>query len=460
MDTAYTRRNFIKKAAIATAGITVGTGFPAIDTKGAVRGANNRIRMGAIGVGNRGSQLMEIYTQNPDIRLTAVCDIYKPYLNRDRQKVDPRFFIPSGRPVPSMKEKFSNEVALYHDYRKLLEDKNVDAVCIATPDHWHALQAVDAIEAGKDVYLEKPVAITIREGRKIVEAAKRTGRIVTVGYIRRYSPMYQQLYEIIKNGKLGKLSMISGHYYSNMTPGGIGNLQPETPPADFDWDLWLGPRKYRPYQYNIAPYMFRWWKDYSSQIANQGSHFLDVIHWLTGESAPVAITAVGSNHIIKDDRNIPENMDIIYELASGITIHFRVSETVSQPGLDYGYIEMLGTEGSLYIADDGYKFFPRLPGQFQNRKSEALPEEVKIAWDWKDWTVDHFKDFVNCIRTRKTPSASIEQSFRSSSFALLANISLEVKQRIEWDPVKEQITNNSAANELLQYKFREPWKLK
>lgn len=454
-----TRRDFLKKTAFAAAGISMGAGFPAIDVKGTVRGANDRIRMGAIGIGNRGSQLLEIYMKNPDIQVTALCDIYKPYLMRDKAAVNPRYFLPQGRPVPSMNEKLSKDVTLYHDYRKLLEDKNVDAVCIATPDHWHALQTIDAVDAGKDVYLEKPVSITLYEGRKIVEAARRTNRIVTVGYIRRYSEMYQKLPALIKSGKLGELSMISGHYYGNMTPGGIGNMQPETPPADFDWDTWLGPRAYRAYQYNIAPYMFRWWKDYSSQIANQGSHFLDIIQWLTGESAPVAVTATGSNHIIKDDRDIPENMDILYELASGRTIHFRVSETVSQPGLDYGYIELLGTKGSLYISDGGYKYFPTAPGQFQTWKPDASPEDVKIAWDWRDWTVDHFKDFVDCIRTRRTPLASIEQSFRSSSFALLANVALAMKQRIEWDPVNEKVINNKAANKLLHYEYRKPWKL-
>jgi predicted dehydrogenase len=359
-----------------------------------------------------------------------------------------------------MQEKLPGDVKRYHDYRELLEDKNVDAVCIATPDHWHALQTIDAVNAGKDVYLEKPVSITIHEGRKIVEAAERTKRIVTVGYVRRYAEHFQKLPEMINSGKIGEITLIDGHYYSNMSPEGIGNLQPETPPADFDWDMWLGPRKYRPYQYNIAPYMFRWFKDYSSQIANQGSHFLDVIHWLTGENAPVAITAAGSRHLIKDDRDIPENMEIIYELASGKMIRFRVSETVAQPGLDYGYVTLLGTKGSMYIGDTGCKIFPSRAGQFQTWKLETQAEEITVPRaDWDGWGVNHFKDFVDCVRTRKTPLASIEQSFRSTSFALLANISLSVKKRIEWDPIKEQITNDKAANDLLQYEYRKPWAL-
>ena len=458
-----TRRGFIKKTAIAAAGISMGaglsSGFPAIDVKGTVRGANDRIRMGAIGVGNRGEQLLNIYLQNPDIQVTALCDVYQPYLTRDRQAVNPRYLASMGNWIPRMQERLPDNVARYHDYRKLLEDKNVDAVCIATPDHWHALQTIDAVNAGKDVYLEKPVSITLHEGRKIVEAAQRTKRIVTVGYIRRYSEMHQKLPAMLKNGMIGEISMISSHYYSNMTPNGIGNLQPETPPADFDWDMWLGPRKYRPYQYNIAPYMFRWWKDYSSQLANNGSHYLDVIQWLIGESAPAAVTAAGSNHIIKDDRDIPENMDIIYELPSGKTIHFRVCETVSQPGLDFGTITLLGTKGCLYISDSGYKFFPARAGQFQTWKLDSAPEDIQTRADYTGWAADHFKDFVDCIRTRKTPLASIEDCFHSTSFALLANISLAVRQRIEWDPVKEKIINNKEANKLLHYQYRKPWKL-
>ena len=455
-----TRRDFLKKTAIAAAGISIASGFPAIDVKGAIRGANDRIRMGFIGVGNRGCQLLDIFAQNPNIQVTALNDIYKPYLMRDRQAIHPRFFIPQGRPVPAMRTDLPKNIARYHDYRELLADKNVDAVCISTPDHWHALQTIDAVNAGKHVYLEKPVSMTLYEGRKIVEATQRTKRVVTVGYIRRYSEMYQKLPDLIQSGKIGEISMIDGHFYGNMSPGGIGNLQPETPPADFDWDLFVGPRKMRPYQYNMAPYMFRWFKDFSSQIANQGSHFLDIIQWLTGESAPVAITAVGSNHIIKDDRNIPENIEILYELASGRTIRFRVSETVAQPGTDYGYITLLGTKGSLHISDGGYKYFPSRPGQFQTWKSDAQPEDVQIKWDWRDWTADHIKDFADCIRTGKTPLASVEQSFRSTSFALLANVALEVKQRVVWDPVKEQFINNKAANKLRHYEYRKPWKLK
>lgn len=450
------RRDFIKKSSLAAAGL-MRLGFPSIDVKRNILGANDRVRMGFIGVGNRGSQLLDAFLKVPDVKVVALCDIYKPYLERNYNKVDPRYFLPKGRPVPLMKESLSSDVARYEDYRKMLDDKSIDAVCIATPDHWHALQAIDSVNAGKDVYLEKPVSMTIYEGRKIVDAVKKTGRIVSVGYIRRCSSLYNKIPQIINSGKLGEISMISSHYYSNMTPNGIGRMQPETPPKDFDWNMWLGPRAYRDYQYNIAPYMFRWWKDYSSQIANNGSHYIDVVQWLIGESAPVAITAIGSNHIIKDDRNIPENMEITYEFASGKLFNFRVCETTAVPGLKYGNIEIIGTKGSLYIGDTGYRLYPAKAGQFQNWDAPFEAEEFDHPKE--DLAFKHVSNFIDCVKSRETPVSSIEQSFRSSSFALLANIALEVKQRIVWDPEKERIMNCDQANKLLHYEYRKPWSL-
>lgn len=452
MENKTNRRDFLKKSTAAIAGLSF-AGFPTIDVKGSVLGANDRVRMGFIGVGNRGSQLLSSFMKLPEVQVTALCDVYKPYLLRNRSLVDPRFTVR----IPAMGENFGKEVALYSDYRKLLEDKNVDAVCIATPDHWHALQAIDSANAGKDIYLEKPVSMTIAEGRKIVDVVNRTKRVVSVGYVRRCSNLYKQLPEIIKSGTIGEVSMISSHYYSNMTPNGIGRMKPDTPPADFDWDMWLGPRAYREFQYNIAPYMFRWWKDYSSQIANNGSHYIDVVQWLIEENAPVAITAVGTNHIIKDDRTIPENMEVIFEFASGKIFRFRVCETTGTPGLEYGNIEISGTKGNIYISDQGYKLFPSMAGQFQDWKPTFEAKEYTAPRE--DMTLNHVQDFINCVKTRNTPASSIEQSYRSSSFALLANIALEVKQRIVWDPVAERITNCDKANELLQYEYRKPWKL-
>ncbi len=261
--TAISRREFIARSGMVTAGATLG--MNALSAQGLKKvGANDKIRMGFIGIGNRGSQLMNLFMANPEVQVAGLCDVYEPYATRDLSSVHPRY-LELGK-VPKMGEQFGPEVKRYSDFRKLLEQKDMDAVCIATPDHWHTIQAIQAMEAGFDVYVEKPLTITIKEGRELVKAQERTGRVVAVGLNRRGSSVYQKLSGEIKAGKIGKVTTARALRISNMFPDGIGRMGPEKPPADFDWDMWLGPRAYRDYQYNIAPYSFRWWSEYSSQM--------------------------------------------------------------------------------------------------------------------------------------------------------------------------------------------------
>ena len=184
MENKKSRREFIKKSSLALAGVTIGQkGFPIVDRDKKIMGANDRVRTGFIGVGNRGTQLLHLFMEQPDCEVAALCDVYKPYITRDYSQVDPRYTKDMGSRIPQMGENFSRNVKQYTDYRKLLEDKNIDAVCIATPDHWHALQTIDAIQAGKDVYVEKPLSKTISEGRRMVEIGKKSQQVVTVGLI-------------------------------------------------------------------------------------------------------------------------------------------------------------------------------------------------------------------------------------------------------------------------------------
>ncbi|MGD0755572.1 MAG: Gfo/Idh/MocA family oxidoreductase, partial [Bacteroidales bacterium] len=275
-----TRRKFIAKTGIMTVGVALGAPVMTAASYSRTKGANEKIRVGFIGIGNRGSQLLNLFMNQPDLEVAALCDIYEPYLLRDHSKVDPRYLKDRPGQVPKMGEKFPITPAVYHDYRKLLENKNIDAVCIATPDHWHALMTIDAMKAGKDVYVEKPLTATIMEGRAMVNAQKDTNRVVAVGLNRRGNRAYQKLAKEISGGKIGKISVARAARVSNMFPDGIGKLKPEQPPKDFNWDMWLGPRAFRPYQYNIAPYMFRWWGDYSSQMGNWGVHYMDAIRWM------------------------------------------------------------------------------------------------------------------------------------------------------------------------------------
>jgi predicted dehydrogenase len=461
------RREFISKTTIAAAGLSLG--LNAKSPKGNLStGSIDKIRVGFIGVGNRGSQLLRLFMTQPDCEVTALCDLYEPYLLRDYTKVDKRYtegFLGKDGRVPKMGEKFNSKVTLYNDYRKLLDDKTIDAVCIATPDHWHALQTIDAIKAGKDVYVEKPLTATIYEGRAMVNAQMASGRVAAAGLNRRGNLVYQKLSKIMQTGKLGKLTIGRASHVNNMFPDGIGKMKPEAPPKDFNWDMWLGPRAYVPYRYNMAPYVFRWWSDYSSQIGNWGVHYIDVIRWLMGEKAPLSISAHGGKYVLDDDSTIPDTLEVTFEFASGSIIMFSDYEASSGGTIPFGEIEIRGTKGTLMANENAYKIVPANHGQFQtwNKLIEAEEfENINRTLDdgsSADSTSTLIRNFLDCIKTRQTPLCTLEEAHRSTSFAHLANIALATKSRLLWDADKEQITNNKEANKLLHYEYRQPYKL-
>jgi predicted dehydrogenase len=250
-----------------------------------------------------------------------------------------------------------------------------------------------------------------------------------------------------------------------MYPNGIGKLQPEQPPKDLNWDMWLGPRAYRPYQYNIAPYMFRWWSDYSSQMGNWGVHYMDAIRWMMGETAPSAITAHGGKYVLDHDGDIPDTMQVTFEFASKSMISFSIYEGTSGELFPYGELEIRGTKGTAYASQDGYRIIPATKGQFQNWDKPFQNEEFNVPTSeltdgsnaYATGTLVH--NFLECVKSRKEPLCPLEEGHRSTSFAHLANISLAVKQRLEWDPVKERFTNSDKANQLLSYEYRKPWKI-
>jgi predicted dehydrogenase len=458
------RRDFLTKLSLGTAGIAVAPNTFSSPVKRKVN-ANDKIRVGFIGLGNRGSQLMNWFRDNSDVEVAALCDVYEPYIHRDRSKVTQRY-MDIGK-VPGMGEKFGKDVKTYTDFRKMLEQKDIDAVCIATPDHWHAVQTIMALEAGKHVYVEKPLTITIHEGRKMVEAQKRTGKVCAVGLNRRGSSIYQHLVKEIQNNKIGKVTTARAQRISNMYPNGIGRLQPEDPPSDFDWDMWLGPRAFRPYQYNIAPYFFRWWQDFSSQMGNWGVHYMDVIRWMIGEEAPVAITAHGGKYAVNDDRTIPDTMEVLFEMPSGGIIKFSIHEANAGGGVPGGEIELHGTKGNLVADQNGYTISPAGSGQFQTWDKLIEPEEKSLQGSSEFGDLDTkenssanlIRNFLDCVKSGEEPLCPLEKGHRSTTFAHLANISLKMNMRLEWDPVSERITNNQAANEHLHYEYREPWKL-
>jgi predicted dehydrogenase len=443
-----TRRRFLEMgAAAATVFGAGGRAFAA---------PSDRVRVGFIGVGNRGDQLLDAFSRQPDVDIAAMCDVYEPYLQRDLSAIHPRYRA-MGR-IPRMRTSVPASVPRDRDFRRLLDRQDIDAVCIATPDHWHAAQTILALDAGKDVYVEKPLSITLVEGRKMVEAQRRTGRVVQVGLNRRGSPVYQQLAPLVHGGLIGKVTLARAYRVDNMHPHGIGRMTPEDPPPGFDWDLWLGPRASRPYQYNIAPYCFRWWKDYSSQMGNWGVHYMDAIRWLMGERAPVTVTAVGGRYVVDDDRTIPDTMETTFEMPGGALILFGIYEGGGGTPIAGGEIELIGTKGTLVASERGWAVRPSRAGQFQDWKALVEPREVE-AQAAGDSTERIVRDFLDCVKSRATPLCPLEEGHRSTSFAHLANIALEAKTRLEWDADAEQATGNASANALLHYEYRKPWTL-
>jgi predicted dehydrogenase len=435
MSGAINRRTFSQTAAIATAASLAPRRATA---------ASDQVRLGFIGVGNRGCQLLKGFLAHPDARIVALCDVYKPYLHGALDRLDPRF-AGLGKRIAQM-PKLEGDVARVSDFRAILDRKDIDAVVIATPDHWHAIQMIAACKAGKDVYVEKPLSITIVEGRAMVEAARRHDRIVQVGTHRRSSRMFAQLADVVHSGAIGKVTVARAAFCSNMAPAGIGHAPKADPPADLDWDMWLGPRPARAFQATILPYKFRWWDLYSSQVAN----------W--GVLAPASVSAHGGRFAVDDDRTIPDTTEAIFEHASRMLTVFSVYEANGQPVLGHGAeIELRGTLGTVYARTDRYEIVPERGGAFQDPAPRRKAEVVNSS----DGDLDQraARDFLDCVKSRKRPSADVEEGHRSTTFAHLANIALATRQRLEWDPEAERFTNSDQANQLLHYEYRKPWSL-
>ena len=434
MSDRMSRRAFGRAGAAAAAGL-------AAASASRVLGANERIRLGFIGVGNRGGQLLAAFLNHADCEAVAFCDVYQPYLDRARERNGGK-----GDTTP--------------DFRKLVEREDLDALVIGTPDHWHAIQTVDACDAGKDVYVEKPLSITIHEGRRMVAAARRNKRVVQVGTHRRSSPLYHDLAKLIQGGTIGKVTVSRAYRLSNMWPKGMGKAKTADPPKDLDWDLWLGPRPAQPYQDNVAPYKFRWWHLYSSQMANWGVHYFDAIRWVTGELAPASISAHGGRFAIDDDRTIPDTMEATFEFASGRLAIFGQYEASGNPALRSGEVELRGTLGTVYIGGRQFEIVPERGGQFQDRKPRMKPVTQKAAGGNADLTTLHARNFLDCVKSRAEPHADVEIGHRSTTFSLLANIALAARARLDWDPKAERITSPADANKLLHYEYRKPWTLR
>lgn len=429
-------------------------GLAALDTqtsRAKIIGANDTIQLACVGLGNRGRQILNAFVKCDKVSFSAMADVDK-------------------RNLGSLRERYAPNSVGVDDFRKILDRNDVDAMILTTPDHWHAIMCVEACKAGKDVYTESPLSATISEGRVMIDAAKKYQRVVQVGLHRRSSPFYRNLNKEDFDKKIGKIACARTGYVSNMFSSGMGKAQPVPASKHFNWSFWLGPKPYRRFQENIAPYKFRWWKEYSSPMAVRGVHLLDLTRWLLREEAPVSVCAMGGKFAVDDDRTVPDTLETVFQFASGRILTFTCLESSGNPifatdnkDQQLGSIELRGTNGTFYAHDNGFAIKPECGGQYQNRnprmKEDSYWDETRDNDDNADLTRRHAQNFLDCVRTRKEPNCSLLEAHRSTVMSLMANISLEVGRRLNWDPKKEVFINDHEANKRLRYEYREPWKL-
>ena len=442
-----TRRDFAKSAAVA--------GAAAALAPSRVLGANDRVRLGFIGLGNRGDQVLDGFLAHPDAEVVAICDLWQPYLDFAAKKIG------SG---PKQ----------FKDYRRLLDLKDVDAVVISTPDHWHALQAIHAFQAGKDAYVEKPLSLRVAEGRRMVESARKHERVTQVGLNRRSTPFCKEAADLLRGGAIGKITAVRSFHIQNEWPKGIGNPPDEDPPAGFDWDAWLGPAPLVPYNRNRAFYRFRWFYDYSGgQVTNFGAHFLDFTHWALGHEAPLAVTAMGGKLAIDDNREIPDTLEALWTYPGGTLVTFSQFNANAAPAdRRQSNLEFRGTRGTMYLDYGRYEIVPE---ENTDKTFPALtPLDRTLSKDYQsgrkpsiegrsveggDGTSLHARNFLDCVRSRQRCTCDIETGHRSTSAALVANIAHKTKAYLEWDAQGERFTNNADANRHLACRYRAPLEL-
>jgi predicted dehydrogenase len=430
------RRDFVKDSTLTAIGTSLALSSGPF--AGKVLGANEKITVGVIGCGSQGRWDMRDFLRQPDVQIAAVCDVYEANLNQARELTD-------------------GKAALYKDFRKLLEQKDIDAVIIATPDHWHAMPSIHACDAGKDVYVEKPLSHTIQEGRKMVEAARRNKRIVQMGTQQRSGKHFQQAVDIVRSGKLGKVVFARTWNYSNELPQGIGNPPDTDPLPGLDWDMWLGPAPYVHYNRNRCLGNFRWFWDYAGgKLTDWGTHLIDVVHWAMDVDAPTTVYAAGAKYYIQDNRETPDNLEVIYEYP-GFMMNYsnRIVNGYGIDGRSYG-IQFQGTQGTLFVDRSGFEFTPELQ---RVGDESAPPAEKPFKGEGSPQHLPHVRNFLDCVKSRQAPASEIEIGHRSTTAALLGNIALKVKQKITWDAKKEQIVGNTEAAGLLTKQYRSPWKL-
>jgi predicted dehydrogenase len=407
-----------------------------------VLGANNRVRLGLIGCGGRGRYVARFMAEAPDTEFVATADVFLPNAESARQWA-------------------GASARAFQDFRQLLELNDVDAVLIATPDHWHAIPTVLACQAGKDVYVEKPLAHNIYEGRKMVEAARRYRRIVVTGTQQRSATHFSEVANIIQSGQLGDVRFVRIWNFVNMSPNGVTPEPDSAPPDGLDWDFYLGPAPKVPYNRRRHLSTYRWFSDYSGgYITDYGTHRFDTMHQIMGVDAPLRVSAAGGRFSLKDCGDIPDVLQVTYEYP-GFILSYEAVRTSGHgaggrtPGMKYynakGEFDRphghayYGTNGALFCDRIGYEIYP---------ENDRV---IRKTHNTTDATALHARHFIDCVRSRRQSPADVEVGHRSTIVAHLGNIAFRVGKKLEWNRDAEDFTGAPEASALLRRQARAPW---
>jgi len=430
------RRDFLKTVPAAVSGIV---GFPTIVRASALGkagrpAASDRVVMAGIGFGMQGPSNMQNFLEKDEVQWVAVCDIDKGHLQEARDIVNGKYG--------------NTDCAVYHDFRELFARRDLDAVSIAVPDHWHAILAISAARAGLDIYGEKPLSHSLLEGRAICEAVKRYGRVWQTGSWQRSVENFHRAAELVRNGRIGKIVRVEvglpeGHYDF---AGTFGEEALVPAPPELDYDRWIGPAPWVPYCKARVHMNWRWNMDFGGgQLMDWVGHHVDIAHWGLGfdGTGPVEIEGAGE-FPRRGLYNSPTRYYVTAKYANGMPMIIAG-----------GYPEIWS--GTKWIGDRGWIWVDR--GEYQTepaalKKEEIGPEEARLIK-----SRDHFQNFIDCIRSRDMTIAPCETAHRSASVGHLGTIAMEVGKKVRWDPNTETIIGDPEARRLLDHAYREPWQL-
>jgi predicted dehydrogenase len=397
--------------------------------------AANRVVLGFVGPGGQGTNLLQSFGGMKDVAVAAVCDV-----DRKRAEAAARMAKDLGGTAPR----------IFKDMRELFAQKDIDAVVIATPDHWHAPATILACDAGKHVYVEKPCSHNIREGRLMLEAARKNKRIVQTGTQSRSALHLRQGIERLKGGAIGEILVAKS--WNSQLRGNIGKAKPSTPPADLDYDAWVGPAPMRSYQSNLLHGSWRWFFDFGcGDFGNDGVHDIDIARWGLGvETHPSKISAMGGKYFFDDDQEFPDTQTVLFEYdqpngkKKQLIFEQRLWSPYVQEGNENGNA-FYGTKGMMILGKHrGWEIFgPR------NEPREKMLNSLDPA--------PHHRNFLDCIRDGKQPNADVEIGHHSAALCHLGNLATRLGRTLKFDPSKEQILDDPEANGMIRRKYREHW---